>query len=92
MYAEAHALRKILLYSVIAVVTGLLVMLVPLVTFVELNVGAHFASNEILPKGLRDIEGSYGSGGAKLSVSDFEVLITSFVIATAVYLLVRRKV
>jgi len=85
-------LRKIPLYFAIAVVMGLLVMLVPLVAFIELKVENNFLAAESFSRGVQGIEGSYGSGAAKLTVFDFQVPIISFVIAIAVYLLVRRKV
>ena len=85
-------MRKIPLYFAIAVVMGLLVMLVPLVAFIELKVENNFLAAESFSRGVQGIEGSYGSGAAKLTVFDFQVPIISFVIAIAVYLLVRRKV
>lgn len=85
-------MRKIPLYLAIAVAIGLLMTVVPLVAFMELNIENRFLAAESLSKGLQGIEGSYSSGAVKLSVSDFEVPIISFVMAIAAYLLVRRKI
>lgn len=85
-------MRKMSLYFAIAVVTGLLVMIVPLIVFIELGVQNHFLAAESLSKGLQGIERSYGLDATKLTFFDFQVPIISFVIAIAVYALVRRKV
>ena len=70
-------MRKMPLYFAIAVVTGLLVMIVPLVAYIELKVENRFLAAESLSKGLQEIEGSYGSNATKLTFFDFQKLIST---------------
>lgn len=89
---EMDFLKRIPLYMAIAVFLGLLIILVPLAAFVELNVGRYFAAAESLPNRFQEIEGSQGVTLAKLSVSDLELPLISVAVAVAAYLVVRRRI
>jgi hypothetical protein len=83
--------RKPLLYLTAAVILGMAVTLVPLVTlalvrrdiYVRPQLFSEFGSLE---------RGSFQSNPSQSYVSDFTVLTVSFVIAMVLYLFVRRRV
>jgi hypothetical protein len=83
-------LKKILFYSAVAVVLGLFVILVPLVTFAETTTENDYAMPQTLNKRLERLEG-YVADEPKCSSSDVEALAFSFVVASVVYLLFKRK-
>jgi hypothetical protein len=89
---EASCLRKAIVYFAAAVVVGLFVVLVPLLIFGEISVENYVVNGEFLSEGFRGLEGSYGFGATRPSLSDLETLTISFTVAMVVYLLVRRKI
>ena len=84
-------MNKALLYFLGAIGLGFLIVFVPLLTFAQVksgNVSGRFLS---LSEGLRGLEGSYALS-AQVSGSDVEVLAVSFLVASIVYLLFRRRI
>ena len=81
-------MKKILVYSVVAVVLGLSLMLVPLITLAE-KTGNHYLMPHSLSEQLEKIEGA--SADPKYSMSDVKILGFSFLVASVMYLLFRRK-
>jgi branched-subunit amino acid ABC-type transport system permease component len=92
------ALRKILLYSVVAVVLGLLLILIPLITLADIRTEKDFQYGppsylESLPEQLRKLEGaSNGLNKPAYSTADLQILVISFAIALVVYLLFKRRI
>jgi hypothetical protein len=86
-------LKKDLLYLIAAVVVGLLISLVPLFVFAEIT-----SQNRAITMAPFSEEWKGGHGGPySLSVvepssSDLELLTVCFLVAVAVYLLVKRRV
>jgi hypothetical protein len=90
-----NALKKILLYSGIAVVLGLLLTLVPLITLAEFRAENHYDTPlyaKTLSEGMKNLEGAYGLDKPAYSIADFEALGVCFAIALVVYLLFRRRI
>jgi hypothetical protein len=84
-------MNKALLYFLGAIGLGFLIVFIPLLTFAQVksgNVSGKFLS---LSEGLRGLEGSYALK-AQVSGSDAEVLAVSFLVASIVYLLFRRRI
>lgn len=84
-------MKKILLYSAVAVVLGLLLTLVPLITLAEIRAEDHYAMLGSFCEQLEKLEGPRGLGGPKYSAADVEVFAISFVIALVVYVLFKRR-
>jgi len=83
---EADTLKKILVYSAVAVVLGLALTLVPLITItLAVRVENHFVMRRSVPEGLEQLE------GPNHSTSDMKILAFSFVIASVAYLLFKRR-
>ena len=84
-------MNKALLYFLGAIGLGFLIVFVPLLTFAQVKSGN--VSGKILSfsEGLRGLEGSYALN-AQVSGSDAEVLAVSFLVASIVYLLFRRRI
>ena len=87
---EANALKQVLVYSVLAVVLGLALVLVPLVTLAEIGTQNRSGLPEALSLKFREVESS-PSNEPKVSESDVEVLGLCFVLALVTYVLSRRK-
>jgi len=85
---EAKALKKILVYSLVAVLLGLSLTLVPLATIKAEN--DYYAMPQSIQERLKTLEGTHDSGAATYLASDLEILAISFVIALVVYLLFKR--
>ena len=84
-------MNKAPLYFLGAIGLGFLIVFAPLLTFAQIksgNVSGKFLS---LSEGLRGLEGSY-TLKAQVSGSDAEVLAVSFLVASIVYLLFRRRI
>jgi branched-subunit amino acid ABC-type transport system permease component len=77
-------MKKILLYSLVAVVLGLSLMLVPLITISEAKANSYLLTPEHLSRQLEKIEGTYSPN------ADVEIFAISFVIALVVYLLFKH--
>lgn len=83
-------MRKVLLYIITAVVLGLLMTLVPLVTFAKITPTHTDAEAYLFSKSLRALEGIRASTPT-YSHADVEVLVISFVVALIVYILFKRR-
>ena len=81
-------MKKILLYSLVAVILGLSLTLVPLATIKAEN--GYNAIPQSIQQRLKTLEGTHDSGAATYSGSDVEIFAISFVIALVVYLLFKH--
>ena len=84
-------MRKSLLYLTAAVILGIAVTLVPLVTLALIQRDIYVRSQFFSEFGSLE-RGSFQSSPSQSYVSDFTVLTVSFVIAMVLYLFVRRRV
>jgi branched-subunit amino acid ABC-type transport system permease component len=87
---EARHLRKTLLYTAVAVVLGLSMTLIPLVTLAELKPENHYAMPHSFSRALEGLEGAHVNVQTS-STEDVEVLAVSFAVAFAVYVLFKRR-
>lgn len=95
-------MKKVLLYSLVAMVLGLSLMLVPLITVSNVKAISYFPMPEQLSKELQGIEGMNKEGiedtyRQKLEMiysqnTEVEIFAISFVIALVVYLLVKSVI
>jgi len=83
-------LKKTLLYTAVAVVLGLSMTLIPLVTLAELKPENHYATPHSFSRALEGLEGSHVNTQTSSS-ADVEVLAVSFAVAFAVYVLFKRR-
>jgi hypothetical protein len=84
--------KRLLVYVASAVVLGILVTVIPLITFAEVRHESFIPSSPWLNENIRGLEG-YSSLGAPNSDSfGFTILVVSFVVAMVVYLFVRHRV
>ncbi len=83
-------MKKILLYSGVAVVLGLLLILVPLITFAQTTTENGYATLRPFSKQLEGLEG-LSADTPKYSTSDVKALAFSFIIASVAYLLFKRR-
>jgi len=90
---EADALKKILLYSAVAVFLGLLLTLSPLIIVTEIKTENHYGllPEQIRPGQQEKLKEIYGLGLPKYSIADLEVLLTNFAIASVVYMFFKRR-
>jgi hypothetical protein len=88
---EADTLKKILVYSAVAVVLGVVLTLAPLIALAGIKAEYHFLMRLPLSEGLEQLEGTHGLEEPKYSISDVEILGFSFVIASVAYLLFKRR-
>jgi hypothetical protein len=91
---ETNTLKKILLYSGVAVVLGLLLTLVPLITLAEFRAENHYDATlyaQSLSGQMKRLEGTYGLDKPVYSTADLQVLGVCFAIALVVYVLFRRR-
>lgn len=86
---EAAALRKALIYSVFAVLLGLLLVLVPLVTLAEVGAQDHYKPNELFSERLEQLDGRTPDN--RSSTSDVESLALSFIIVLVAFVFLRRR-
>jgi hypothetical protein len=86
---EATALKKAWVYSALAIVLGLLLMLFPLITLMSVGAKDHHDLNTMLSERLMELEGS--SSDRKSSPSEAETLSLSFIIALAAFMFLRRR-
>jgi hypothetical protein len=92
---ETDTLKKILLYSGVAVVLGLVLTLVPLITLAEFRAENHYDATlyvQALPGQMKRLEGTYGSDKPAYSTADLQILGACFAIAVVVYVLFRRRI
>ncbi|MDI6905211.1 MAG: hypothetical protein QMD13_06975 [Candidatus Bathyarchaeia archaeon] len=83
-------MKKILVYSAVAVVLGLILTLVPLITLTEIQAENHYMAGS-LSEQLEKLEGTYGLNAPKYSVAELEIFAISFVIALVVYVVFKRS-
>jgi len=83
--------KKILVYSAVAVVLGLTLVLVPLIALAGIE-----AENNVMDRSfcqqLEQLEGTHGLDAPKCSDSDVKILAFSFVIALVAYMLFRHRI
>ncbi len=84
-------MKKILVYLAVAVVLGLFLTLVPLITIAEIRVENEYAMPESLWEGLEKLEGTRFLDTSQYSDAGLEILAISFVIALVVYVLFKRR-
>jgi hypothetical protein len=90
---EANALKKTMLYLFAATILGLVLIVVPLiavktdVTYYRLT-AERFGESAAREESLR---GAWGLKAPALSFVDYSFIAFSFVVASAVYLVFRRK-
>ena len=84
-------MKKILLYSAVAVVLGLLLTLVPLITVARIRSDHYLAMPKSLPENLETLDGTYSFEGYRYSAADVNVFTISFVVALVVYMLFKRR-
>lgn len=85
-------MKKILLYSTVAVVLGLLLTLVPLIALAEIRAENHYGRLCAFLEQMEKPEGTHGLSGSKFSAADLEVFAISFAIALVVYVLFKRRI
>ena len=85
---EAETLKKIPLYLLVAVILGLSLTLVPLVTINAEN--GYNAIPQSIQQRLKTLEG-YDSGATTYSDSDVKIFAISFAIALIAYLLFKHS-
>jgi hypothetical protein len=86
---EAAALRKALVYSVFAILLGLLLVLVPLVTLAGIGAQDNYKPNELFSERLEQLDGRTSNN--RSSTSDVESLALSFIIVLAAFVFLRRR-
>lgn len=86
-------MKKILVYSVFAVVLGLVLTLVPLFTLAETRPKDDYALMQplSLSERMETLEGTRGLDEPKYTFADIDVFAISFVIALVVYVLLKRR-
>lgn len=88
---ETDTLKKILVYLAVAVVLGLFLMLVPLITIAEIRFENNYVMSRSLWEGFEKLEDNRFLGTSQYSDAGLEVLVISFVIALVVYVLFKRR-
>jgi len=83
--------KKILVYSAVAVVLGLTLTLVPLIALAGIKAENHYVMSRSLSQQLEQLEGTHGLDAPKCTNSDVKILAFSFVIALVVYMLFKRR-
>ena len=83
-------MERTLLYSMAALILGLVLTLVPLVTFAELKTKESIG-RFLFGKSLENVEGDYCLDSPRYSFVDLEIFTISFVIALSVYALFKHK-
>jgi len=91
---ETGTLKKILLYSGVAVVLGLLLTLVPLIMLAEFRAENYDATlyAQSLSERMKSLEGTYGLDKPAYSTANLQALGVCFAIALVVYVLFRRRI
>jgi len=88
-------LKKALIWSIVAVVLGLLVTLTPLIISTEVETGLRYAmvpeAYDGAPLPPNKSEEVWGLSPPKYSIADFGVLLASFAVASVVYVFFKHK-
>ena len=87
---ETKALKALIIYSAVAVVLGLSLTLLPLVTLALVKPETHEKATFSAKVHLDELKGSYEEASED-SLFDFEVLSISFLIALLAYLVIKRR-
>jgi hypothetical protein len=90
-------LKKILLYSAVAVILGLLLILIPLIALADFGAEKDFQNGaslylQSIPEQLRKLEGAYSLNKPAYSIADLQILAVSFITALGVYFLFKRRI
>jgi hypothetical protein len=80
-------LKKILIYSAVAVVLGLLLTLVPLFTLAEFKTENHY----VITPNVRNFVNPEIKEATNYSVFGFEILAISFTVALVAYVLLKLR-
>jgi len=83
--------KKILVYSAVAVVLGLTLTLVPLIALAGIKAENHYVMGRSFSQQLEQLEGTHGLDAPKCTNSDVKILAFSFVIALVAYALFKRR-
>lgn len=83
-------MRKILAYSMFAVLVGLLLVLVPLITLLSAGTEDHYQPAAVLSRGIQKLDGS-STQRSKSDTSTLESLAVSCAIAVAGFMFFRRR-
>jgi hypothetical protein len=89
-FLEARRMKKTLLYIAIAVILGLSLTIVPLITLAEIKTGDTYVMPQSLSGQLEKLEGSHANMTSS-NATDVEVLGVSFVIALVVYVVFKPR-
>jgi hypothetical protein len=84
-------LRKTLLYLTSAIIIGLLVVFVPLVTVAEINAENTISPSAYTQEGLKTLDRTQFVDASRIPPNEVEALAISFFIALAAYILFKRK-
>jgi len=86
-------LKKILLYSTVAVAIGLLLTLTPLIILTKIKTENYYRMlpEAVFPEKLEKLKEAYGLGAPKYSIADFEILLISFAVASVVYVFFKHR-
>jgi hypothetical protein len=90
LHAKAVALRRILAYSVLAILVGLLLVLLPLVTLIGVEAKSHGVFSPVFSES-EAVHGGSNSKQSEPSTSDVEGLALSFAIAVFAFMFLRRR-
>lgn len=84
-------MKRTLLYSIAALILGLVLTLVPLVTFAELKT-EESDGRFLFGPSLENFVDHYGLDSSRYSFVDLEIFTISFVIALSVYALFKHRI
>ena len=84
--------KRLLIYVASAVVLGILMMVIPLITFAEVSHESFVPTSLWLNENIRGLEGYSSLSQPNSDSFGFTVLIVSFVVSMIVYLFVRHRV
>lgn len=83
-------MKKSMVYVVAAIVFGVVLTLIPLVTFAKITGKNNYANPGVLCEEFKRLE-TPQRDASKFSVSDVKIFAASFVIALVVYVLFKRR-
>jgi hypothetical protein len=84
--------KRLLIYVASAVVLGILMMVIPLITFAEVSHETFAPTSLWLNQNIRGLEGYSSLSEPNSDSFGFTVLVVSFVVSMVVYLFVRHRV
>lgn len=84
--------KRLLIYVVSAVLLGILVTVIPLITFAEVKHESFIPTSPWLNENIRGLEGYSSLGTPNSDSFGFTILIVSFAVAMVVYFFVRHRV